>query len=89
MGINLVAGIIGCGKITEVRHAPEYAAHPDCEITAFYDFDPARAEAMAKQYGGNACASLEELLASDVDAVSVCVRNDEHYSTTVKALEAG
>ena len=37
-------GIIGCGKITEVRHAPEYMENPNCKLAAFYDLVPARAE---------------------------------------------
>lgn len=36
--------MIGCGKITEVRHAPEYAENPRCEIAGFYDFVPERAQ---------------------------------------------
>ena len=36
-------GIIGCGKITEVRHAPEYVENPNCELAAFYDIVPGRA----------------------------------------------
>ena len=40
----LKIGILGCGKITEVRHAPEYAENPDCELVAFYDFLPERAQ---------------------------------------------
>ena len=85
----LKIGIIGCGKITEVRHAPEYAENPDCQIVGFYDFFPERAEAMAKQYGGKAYATLEELLAGDADAVSVCVANDSHASASIAALQAG
>lgn len=41
-------GIIGCGKITEVRHAPEYVENPYCELAAFYDIVPGRAEEFAK-----------------------------------------
>lgn len=25
-------GIIGCGKIAQVRHIPEYAAHPEAKL---------------------------------------------------------
>jgi len=82
-------GIIGCGKITEVRHAPEYSENPDCEIKAFYDVIPAKAEAMAKKYGGKVCASEEELLSGDIDAVSVCVANKYHAETSIRALKAG
>lgn len=82
-------GIIGCGKITEVRHAPEYHDNRDCEIAAFYDVFPEKAESMAKQYGGKVCSSVEELLDSDIDAVSICVANRYHAEMSVKALEAG
>ena len=82
-------GIIGCGKITEVRHAPEYFENPNCEITALFDFLPERAQRIADQYGGRVYDSIEALLASDVDAVSVCVANDAHAAVSIQALKAG
>lgn len=82
-------GIIGCGKITEVRHAPEYSENPDCQIVAWYDTQPQRAQALADVYGGRVCASVEELLDSGVDAVSVCVANRFHADISVQALRAG
>ena len=80
-------GIIGCGKITQVRHAPEYAENPDCELAAFYDFIPERAQSMVKEYGGKAYVSVDELLDSGLDAVSVCVANADHAAVTIKALK--
>ena len=71
-------GIIGCGKITQVRHAPEYSENPQCRLTAFYDFVPERAAEMAKLYGGQTYNSVDALLNSGVDAVSVCVANADH-----------
>lgn len=85
----LKIGIIGCGKITEVRHAPEYAENPNCQLAAFFDVVPERAKALAEQYGGTAYDSIEALLASDVDAVSVCVANAYHAQTSIQALKAG
>ncbi len=82
-------GIIGCGKITEVRHAPEYADNKDCQLVAFYDFNLERAQAMAKQYNAVACETLDELLEMDLDAVSVCVANFAHAEVSVKALNKG
>lgn len=32
-------GVIGCGKITKVRHAPEYFANPHAQIVGWYDYD--------------------------------------------------
>lgn len=85
----LKIGIIGCGKITEVRHAPEYAENPNCQLAAFFDVVPERAKALAEQYGGVAYDSIEALLASDVDAVSVCVANAYHAQASIQALKAG
>lgn len=82
-------GLIGCGKIAEVRHAPEYFEHPDCEITALYNPNREKAEKLAALYGGKVYDSIEELLASDVEAVSVCVPNKFHDAVSVQALKAG
>ena len=30
-------GIIGCGKIAQVRHLPEYAANPNAQVVAYHD----------------------------------------------------
>lgn len=82
-------GIIGCGKITEVRHAPEYSENPDCRLTAFYDVMPEKAQKMAELYGGKAYDSIEALLTSDVEAVSVCVANIYHSTVSIQALKSG
>ena len=83
-------GIIGCGKIAQVRHIPEYAANPGAQLAAYYDLNPARAAELAKKYGGKAYASVEELLADKkIDAVSVCTSNVTHAEITIAALKAG
>ena len=83
-------GIIGCGKIAQVRHIPEYAEHKDARLLGFYDINQERAAALAKQYGGTAYATVEELLANpEIDAVSVCAANFAHAELTIAALNAG
>ncbi len=82
-------GLIGCGKIGQVRHLPEYAANPHCTIAALYDVNMERAQALAEQYGATAYPSVEALLASDIDAVSICSSNNTHAELTMKALRAG
>ena len=32
-------GIIGCGKIAQVRHIPEYADHTQAELAGYYDLN--------------------------------------------------
>ncbi len=81
-------GIIGCGKITEVRHAPEYMENPNCELAAFYDLVPGRAEEFARRFGGRAYGSVDELLASGV--CRECVHGQHlHAAMAIQALRAG
>ena len=83
-------GIIGCGKIAQVRHIPEYAANPHAEVYGFYDINVARAEELAKKHGGKAFATYEELLADpEIEAVSVCAANHVHAEISIAALKAG
>ena len=55
-------GIIGCGKIAQVRHIPEYLASGRATLAAFYDLNGERAGELAAKYGALSCASIEELL---------------------------
>ena len=83
-------GIIGCGKIAQVRHIPEYEANPNAEVVALYDVDHDRACELAEHHGATAYNSLDDLLDDpDIDAVSVCTSNATHAEATIKALRAG
>lgn len=83
-------GIIGCGKISQVRHIPEYLANPDVQVVGYYDLTYSRAQEMAQKFGGKAYERLEDLIADpQIDAVSVCTANVAHADNTVAALEAG
>lgn len=82
--------IIGCGKITQLRHAPEYLENPGAHIVGFFDMDAKRAEATAAKFGGRVYDSIEQMLADkDIDAVSVNVANVAHAEVSIAALEAG
>ena len=88
--MSIKVGIIGCGKIAQVRHIPEYAANPHAEVYGFYDINLARAEELAKKYGGKAYESYEALLADPaIEAVSVCAANHAHAEISIAALKAG
>lgn len=83
-------GIIGCGKIAQVRHIPEYVDNKNCKLAGFYDVDLKRSKELAQKYGGAAYDSYQELLSNkDIDAVSVCVPNNLHAEITIAALHAG
>lgn len=83
-------GIIGCGKIAQVRHIPEYADNPQAKLVGFYDLNQERAAQLADRYGATAYASVEALLANpEIDAVSICAANFAHAELTIAALKAG
>ena len=88
--MTIKVGIIGCGKIAQVRHIPEYLANPNAEICGFYDINLARAEELARKYGAKAYPTYEALLADPgIDAVSVCAANHVHAEISIAALKAG
>ncbi len=83
-------GMLGCGAITQRRHAPEYKRNENAEIAGFFDADSARCEEMAKKWGGKAYKSAEEMINDpEIDAISVCSPNSTHAPFSIMALEAG
>lgn len=83
-------GIVGCGKIAQVRHLPEYQARADVRIAGLYDLNGERAQPLARQYGAKAYESYEAMLADrDIDAISVCSANIAHAENALAALRAG
>lgn len=83
-------GIIGCGSITEKRHAPEYLANPDVEIVAFYDINIERAKLMAEMFGGKALENYMDILEDEsIDAISDCSPNDMHVVFSIEAMKKG
>jgi len=87
---KLNVAIIGCGRISQVRHIPEYAANPDARFAGFFDLNRSRAQSLAEQYGGVAYDSWQSVVGdSGVDAVSICTTNATHAEIAQAALAAG
>lgn len=83
-------GIIGCGKIAQVRHIPELNANPDAQIVGYYNPTHSRAEEMAAKYGGKVYDSIDELLADEsIDAVVISLANVAHAEASIQALQSG
>ena len=82
-------GIIGCGKIAQVRHIPEYLANEKAKICAVYDINQERAKEIASALNAVSYESVDAILSSGLDAVSVCTSNDSHAEIAVKALDHG
>lgn len=87
-GRRFRVGIVGTGSISGAYGA-HIAANPALEIVAATDLDPARAAAFASEHGGRAVATLDALLAEDIDVVINLTVQAEHYRVTKAALEAG
>ncbi len=83
-------GIIGCGKVAQTRHLPEYRENSKANISAVFDLDNNRAKKIAAQYKTVACDSYQDIINNpEIDAVSICVRNIDHCKITIDALNAG
>lgn len=91
---KLKIGIIGCGGIATSKHMPALQKLSDrCEMTAFCDIIPERAEEAAKTYGAPGAKTYvdyKELLKDEeIDVVHVLTPNVSHCPITVDAFAAG
>jgi predicted dehydrogenase len=81
-------GIIGCGRIAH-RFMQGIQVVADTGLVASWSRTPSTVNAFVKQYGGIACTSVDELLASDIDAVYIATLPDSHAAYSIAALKAG
>ena len=90
---KLKVGIIGCGGIANGKHMPSLAKVKECEMVAFCDIVPERAEDAKIKFGtpdAKTYTNYKELLADkSIDVVHVLTPNIDHSYITVDALEAG
>jgi len=80
-------GVVGVGHIGS-NHARLYSELPTSDLTAVYDVDLSRAQAIAEKYGATAAKSLEEL-AEFVDAASIATPTNVHYQSALPLLQRG
>lgn len=81
-------GIIGAGGMANY-HIPGFQSE-GAEVTAVADINEPAAKRVAQQYGiPTTFARIEDLLRSDVDAVSVITPNKFHCPLVLQALAAG
>jgi len=81
-------GIIGCGRIAH-RFVQGLKVVPDTELVSLWSRRAESVEAFALQHGGHACQTVEELLASDIDAVYIATLPDSHEHYSILAFNAG
>ncbi|MBN8216194.1 MAG: Gfo/Idh/MocA family oxidoreductase [Spirochaetes bacterium] len=85
-------GIAGCGKIATSSQIPGFLKSPNARITALFDTDASRAEALraSKVPEARIFNDFEALIRSgEVDAVTLCTPNFLHHPMTLAALGAG
>jgi predicted dehydrogenase len=83
-------GIVGCGRITTLRHLPALRRLEDVEVRALADLDADRLGAAAERFGIARRYADHEALVSDpeIEVVGVCVPAPGHAEVAVAALEA-
>ena len=91
---KLQVGVIGCGGIANQKHLPSLKSQASkCDIVAFCDIIPERAEKARAEYGtadAKVYTDYHELLKDkDIDVVHVLTPNVAHCPITVAAFEAG
>lgn len=79
--------LVGAGYIAQA-HAAAYAAHPDAEIAYVVDPVVAKGSQLAERYRARLLPDLDALLASDVEALSVCTPSPTHADIVLAALGA-
>src|SRR5256885_11075226 len=84
---KLRVGVVGVGHIGS-NHARIYSEITSADFTAIYDVDLARANSIAKKYGGTAAKSLDEF-AGLVDAASVATPTISHHEIGLHLLQRG
>jgi len=84
---KLKCAVIGTGYLGKF-HAEKYATHPDCELVAIVDIDPATAKEIAQKYNAKAMTDYKTIL-SQVDAVSIVVPTCLHHQVSKDFLRAG
>lgn len=82
-------GVVGPGH-AGARFAEGLQAVPGTSLMAVYGRNKERTEAYARRFAAPiVCASLEELLATPIDAVYVATLADTHSQICIQALNAG
>lgn len=91
MSISTVkAGVVGLGLVGD-SHIRAYQAHPKAQVAAVCDLDPARARAVAENYGiPRWYSSYADMLADpDINTVAITTPTLLHAPMAIAAAKAG
>lgn len=84
----LKLALAGTGTVTRKNYAPFLAAQPGVEL-AYWNRTADKAQAVAQEFGGTACDSLEALMAWQPAAVLVLTAETVRYEVSTKLLKLG
>ena len=88
-GDNLKVGVIGAGRWGK-KHIDEYSKIKNVELVWVSDLNENALKDIQEQYQvPNVSTDYNDVLSSDVKAVSVCTSNKTHYEICKAALESG
>ncbi|GIP35718.1 Gfo/Idh/MocA family protein [Paenibacillus sp. J2TS4] len=86
---KLKVAVIGLGVMGQ-SHTRIYTEMPNVELTAVYDINRELTERIAAQYGAIASEHIESVFQiPDLDAVSICTADDQHYELALLACKYG
>ncbi len=92
-GSALRVGVVGTGSFgrNHVRVYRELAADlsSGVELVGVTDADPARAQAVANEFGTRAFTSIDDLIAAGVQAISVAVPTAAHLPVACQLMQSG
>ncbi len=81
-------GIIGCGRIAH-RFVQGLKAVSGTELVSLWSRRSESVNEFAALHGGHACQTVDELLASDIDAVYIATLPDSHEHYSILVFNAG
>jgi UDP-N-acetylglucosamine 3-dehydrogenase len=87
-GRPLRIGVVGVGVMGS-NHARVFAGLPGTELVAVADPDQKQAEFVARTLGCAAVADVEQLLALDVDAVTIAAPTHLHHDIALACIDRG
>jgi UDP-N-acetyl-2-amino-2-deoxyglucuronate dehydrogenase len=89
-GSTLRFALLGGGMIGQTHAQLIHSLPGRADLAAVIDADESRATAIAREFGADAMASLDQVCArSDIDAVSICLPSGAHASAAITAMRAG
>jgi len=81
-------GIVGAG-LWGSNHALALSTHPGCAVVLICDRDEGRARGLAQRIGCGWTTSVDQVAASDVDAVTIATPDHQHAAPALAMLAAG